>query len=73
MNKKYFYQPDIPVSISCWSFTLMILLFSLLLWLEITVFQIWTVITFIIKQEGLKMYTDECIQTFLENQEQIFD
>lgn len=48
MNKKYFYQPDIPVSISCWSFTLMILLFSLLLWLEITVFQIWTVITFII-------------------------
>ena len=48
MNKKYFYQPVIPVSIFCWSFTLMILLFSLLLWLEITVFQIWTVITFII-------------------------
>ncbi|MDC7952013.1 EbsA family protein [Liquorilactobacillus mali] len=48
MNKKFWYQPDIATSIICWSFTLMILLLSILLWLEITVFQIWTVIVFLI-------------------------
>ena len=46
---KFFLKVPILVSIVAQFFsTLMILLFSLLLWLEITVFQIWTVITFII-------------------------
>ncbi|WP_290034111.1 EbsA family protein [Ligilactobacillus cholophilus] len=47
-NKKYFCQPDIPTSITCWSFTWMIFLTSMLLWLEITVFQIWTLIILIL-------------------------
>ena len=48
MQKKFYYQPDIATSITCWSYTTMILLSSLLLWLEITVFQIWTVIAFVL-------------------------
>ncbi|MFT8424001.1 MAG: EbsA family protein [Liquorilactobacillus sp.] len=48
MNKKFWYQPDIATSVICWSFTFMILLLSILLWLEITVFQIWTAVVFII-------------------------
>ncbi|AUJ30886.1 pore-forming protein [Liquorilactobacillus hordei] len=48
MNKKFWYQPDFATSVICWSFTFMILLLSVLLWLEITVFQIWTVIVFLI-------------------------
>lgn len=48
MNKKFWYQPDFATSFICWSFTFMILLLSVLLWLEITVFQIWTVIVFLI-------------------------
>lgn len=47
-SKKYYAQPDVPTSIVCWSFTWMIFLFSMLLWLEITVFQIWTLMTLII-------------------------
>lgn len=47
-NKKFYIQPDVPTSITCWSFTGMIFLFSMLLWLEITVFQVWTLITLII-------------------------
>lgn len=41
-TKKYYSQPDVPTSITCWSFTWMIFLFSMLIWLEITVFQVWT-------------------------------
>lgn len=48
MNKKLRYQPDIATSTICWSFTFIILLFSLLLWLEITVLQIWTILVFLI-------------------------
>lgn len=48
MKNKFFYQPDIPTSIICWSFTGMLFLLSMLLWLEITVFQIWTALTFIL-------------------------
>lgn len=48
MKNKYFYQPDIPTSIICWSFTGIVFLISMLLWLEITVFQIWTVIVLIL-------------------------
>ena len=48
MKQKFYYQPDLATSIICWSFTGMIFLSSLLLWLEITVFQIWTALTFIL-------------------------
>lgn len=48
MKQKFYCQPDIPTAITCWSYTLMIFLVSLFLWLEITVFQIWTAISFII-------------------------
>ncbi|WP_027107247.1 EbsA family protein [Ligilactobacillus ceti] len=48
MQKNYYYQPNISTSIICWSYTLMLLVFSLFLWLEITVFQIWTVISFVL-------------------------
>ena len=47
-KNKYYSQPDVPTSIVCWSFTWMIFLFSMLLWLEITVFQIWTLLTLIL-------------------------
>lgn len=48
MKHKYYSQPDVPTTITCWSFTGMIFLFSMLLWLEITVFQIWTLLTLIL-------------------------
>lgn len=48
LQKKFYYQPDIATSVTCWSYTAMILLASLLLWLEITVFQVWTVIAFVL-------------------------
>ncbi|KRM97492.1 hypothetical protein FC19_GL001533 [Liquorilactobacillus aquaticus DSM 21051] len=44
MKEKFFYQPDFPTSVICWSHTFIILLFGFILWLEITVFQIWTLI-----------------------------
>ena len=47
-QKRYYSQPDVPTSIVCWSFTWMIFLFSMLLWLEITVFQVWTLMTLIL-------------------------
>lgn len=47
-DKKYYVQPDVPTSITCWLFTGMIFLFSMLLWLEITVFQMWTLSILII-------------------------
>lgn len=46
MKQKFYCQPDIPTAVTCWSYTLMIFLTSLFLWLEITVFQIWTAISF---------------------------
>ncbi|KRL83904.1 EbsA family protein [Ligilactobacillus apodemi] len=48
MKQKFYCQPDIPSSITCWSYTFMIFLTSLFLWLEITVFQIWTALTFVL-------------------------
>lgn len=48
MTKKLYVQPDWPTSVICWAFSLMILDMSLLLWLEITVFQVWTVLTFLL-------------------------
>ena len=48
MEKRFYYQPDLPTSITCWSYTVMAFLFSMLLWLEITVFQIYTAIVFMI-------------------------
>lgn len=48
MKEKFYYQPDIPVSISIWSLTLMIFLTGMMFWLEITVFQKWSAISFII-------------------------
>ncbi|MFT8458021.1 MAG: EbsA family protein [Liquorilactobacillus ghanensis] len=48
MKKYFFYQPDLPTSIICWSYSLIVLLISILLWLEITVFQIWTVLVFLL-------------------------
>lgn len=47
MEQKFYCQPDIPSSITCWSYTFMIFLLSLFLWLEITVFQISTAIAFV--------------------------
>ena len=48
MEKRFYYQPDLPTSITCWSYTGMVFLFSMLLWLEITVFQVYTAIVFVI-------------------------
>lgn len=48
MEKRFYYQPDLPTSITCWSYTGMVFLFSILLWLEITVFQVYTAIVFVI-------------------------
>ena len=48
MKEKLFYQPDFSTSIICWSYTFIILLFGFILWLEITVFQIWTLITLVV-------------------------
>lgn len=48
MTKKLYVQPDWPTSIICWAFSLMVLDMSLLLWLEITVFQVWTVLAFLL-------------------------
>lgn len=48
MEKRFYYQPDLSTSITCWSYTGMVFLFSMLLWLEITVFQIYTAIVFVI-------------------------
>ncbi|WP_334115991.1 EbsA family protein [Ligilactobacillus sp.] len=48
MEKRFYYQPDLPTSITCWSYTGMVFLFSMLLWLEITVFQIYTVVFLVI-------------------------
>ena len=48
MEKRFYYQPDFPTSITCWSYTGMVFLFSMLLWLEITVLQIYTAIVFVI-------------------------
>lgn len=48
MEKRFNYQPDLPTSITCWSYTGMVFLFSMLLWLEITVFQVYTAIVFVI-------------------------
>ncbi len=48
VEKRFYYQPDLPTSITCWSYTGMVFLFSMLLWLEITVFQIYTVVFLVI-------------------------
>ncbi|WP_154236694.1 EbsA family protein [Ligilactobacillus ruminis] len=48
VEKRFNYQPDLPTSITCWSYTGMVFLFSMLLWLEITVFQVYTAIVFVI-------------------------
>ena len=48
VEKRFYYQPDFPTSITCWSYTGMVFLFSMLLWLEITVLQIYTTIVFVI-------------------------
>lgn len=48
MEKRFYYQPDLPTLITCWSYTGMAFLFSMLLWLEITVFQVYTAIVFVI-------------------------
>lgn len=48
MEKRFYYQPDLPTSITCWSYTGMVFLFSMLLWLEITVLQIYTVVFLVI-------------------------
>lgn len=48
MEKRFYYQPDLPTSITCWSYNGMAFLFSMLLWLEITIFQVYTAIVFVI-------------------------
>ncbi|KRK46558.1 EbsA family protein [Dellaglioa algida] len=47
-QKTYFYQPELAKTVILWSWTFCILLSSLLLWLEITTIQIWTIILFLI-------------------------
>ncbi|MFT8836555.1 EbsA family protein [Liquorilactobacillus satsumensis] len=48
MKTKFWYQPDFAMAITCWSYTFMIFLAGFLLWLEITVFQVWSGIVFIL-------------------------
>lgn len=47
-QKTYFYQPELAKTVILWSWTFCLLLSSLLLWLEITTLQIWTIILFVI-------------------------
>lgn len=48
VRKTYYYQPDLPTSITCWSYTGMVFLLSMIIWLEITVFQVYTAAVFVI-------------------------
>ncbi|MCZ2490979.1 EbsA family protein [Dellaglioa carnosa] len=47
-QKTYFYQPELAKTVILWSWTFCLLLSSLLLWLEITTLQIWTIVLFVI-------------------------
>lgn len=47
-QKTYFYQPKLAKTVILWSWTFCLLLSSLLLWLEITTLQIWTIVLFVI-------------------------
>lgn len=38
-KRKFLYQPNITTSIICWSWTLIVLLIGVIIWLEITHFQ----------------------------------
>ncbi|KRL04612.1 EbsA family protein [Liquorilactobacillus oeni] len=48
MKTKFYYQPDLAMALTCWSYTFMILLAGFLLWLELTVFQVWSAIVFLL-------------------------
>ncbi|GAJ26140.1 pore-forming protein [Liquorilactobacillus sucicola DSM 21376 = JCM 15457] len=48
MKEKFFYQPDFPTTIICWSYTFIILLLGFILWLEITFFQVWTLLALLV-------------------------
>lgn len=45
---KFFYQPEWPTTLTTWSYNIIILLISIIIWLELTYFQIWTVIFFLV-------------------------
>ncbi|WP_409022565.1 EbsA family protein [Dellaglioa sp. P0083] len=47
-QKTYFYQPELAKTVILWSWTFCLFLGSLLLWLEITTLQIWTIVLFIL-------------------------
>ncbi|WP_429970911.1 EbsA family protein [Fructilactobacillus sp. Tb1] len=46
-KRKFYYQPQLLTSIICWSWTIIILLVGIIIWLEITTFQT-TTLMFII-------------------------
>ncbi|KRL01537.1 EbsA family protein [Liquorilactobacillus capillatus] len=48
MPKKFFYQPDFSTTVICWSYTFIILLLGFILWLEITFFQVWTLLALVV-------------------------
>lgn len=47
-QKTYFYQPELAKTVILWSWTFCLFLSSLLLWLEITTLQIWTIVLFVL-------------------------
>ena len=65
MKKVFYCQPDVATSVTCWSYTGMLFLFSLLLWLELTVFQIWTAISFLlfVLVAGIQLYKRRLVLT----------
>ncbi len=65
MKKVFYCQPDVATSVTCWSYTGMLFLLSLLLWLELTVFQIWTAISFLlfVLVAGIQLYKRRLVLT----------
>lgn len=47
-KRKFLYQPQLLNSCICWSWTLIVLLIGIIVWLEITTFQTTTLLIFIV-------------------------
>ena len=72
MEKRFYYQPDLPTSITCWSYTGMAFLFSMLLWLEITVFQVYTAIETVFSMNSKKISYDDILNVEVEKHGLVF-
>lgn len=46
-KRKFLYQPQLSTSCICWSWTLIVMLIGIIVWLEITTFQSTTLIIFL--------------------------